>query len=554
MNLLETVKTWWKDAPPVSRAAGITGLVGLVLFGAWFASTDPTHNWVPITQEPMSLTDAGQVKKVLAAKGVQFRIEETSGGSTVLVPMEQLTDLKMTLLEQGVDVGQSFDPYKSMFESGGATFTTASMEQAMRTHAKEKSIEMKLAALKPVKRAMVNLAVPKNSILEHTSSAPKASVVIELARGYGFTKELAVSIQDTVAHAVEGLHPDKVSVTDHLGRRVGVSSGDPATALASRSLALRQEQESQYEERIIQLLEPIVGQGRVVARVSARMDMSRVEQRSEEYDPDNAVVRRERTSKDTASSQDRGPARAAGVGGNGPQRPAGGNDGPSSSTNNENSVTETDYAVPKKITESTRPMGSLERLSVAVVIDSTVMEPPADEPPAEGEGETKEQPVDVEIKTRRAAPIPSQRALAEIVKKAVGFDPVRGDQVEVLYAPFNRPTFEPEEFQAAETGVLGFETIPPWIPFSGVMLFGFVLVAFAMFRTEKARKLRAEEHRLREEEEEQARIEAERKAAEEMSNETMGQVPIKEEVKRMASANLNATTQVMKEWLSVRPL
>ncbi|MEQ8976998.1 MAG: hypothetical protein RL846_03670, partial [Deltaproteobacteria bacterium] len=78
--------------------------------------------------------------------------------------------------------------------------------------------------------------------------------------------------------------------------------------------------------------------------------------------------------------------------------------------------------------------------------------------------------------------------------------------------------------------------------------------AFAMFRTEKARKLRAEEHRLREEEEEQARIEAERKAAEEMSNETMGQVPIKEEVKRMASANLNATTQVMKEWLSVRPL
>ena len=50
-----------------------------------------------------------------------------------------------------------------------------------------------------------------------------------------------------------------------------------------------------------------------------------------------------------------------------------------------------------------------------------------------------------------------------------------------------------------------------------------------------------------------ARIEAERKAAEEKSNETIGQVPIKEEVRRIASTNLNATTQVMKEWLSVRP-
>ncbi len=548
MNFLETLKNWWKDAPSVARATVATGVGALVLFGLLFATTSPTHNWAALNSQPLGIREVSAITEALDAKGIPYELKKEAGGQIVAVPRERLSEVRIGLAKDKVFVDETADPYEPVFGEGGG-FMTASKEHLQQLVARQRSIEMQLMSLEPVKRARVNIAESKPSILEHNTREPKATVVIELEKGFGFTKELAASIQDSVAHAVNGLAPEKVVVVDTLGRRVGLATGDAATALASRTLALRQEQESLYEARIVQLLEPIVGYGRVVARVSARMDMSRVEQRSEEFDPDNAVVRHERKSTDNASTEDRGPARAAGVGGNAPQRPAGDPDGPSSRTKNENSIHETDYAVPRKVTESSRPMGTIERLSVAVVIDSHVMEPPSDEPPAE-DGETKEAPVDVEVKARRAAPIPSERALAEIVKKAVGFDPVRGDQVEVLYAPFNRPSLDTEALALAPSDKLSYESVPPWIPFSAVVFVGFALVAFAMFRTEKARKLRAaEEKRLAEEE--KARIEAEEKEAAEKATETLGQVPIKEEVRRLATANLQATSQVMKEWLSV---
>ena len=546
MKALEAIKTWWIEAPSVARALAVTGVASVLLISLWFGSTDPSHHWVPLREEPMSFAEAGRLSETLESMNVPFRTEAEGRGQTVLVPIERADELRMALARDGVAFSDEGSPYDTMFQDGGPTFTTARMERAMHSHAKEKSIERKLMSLRPVKRAMVDLALPENSILKHNEHQATASVVVELEPRYGFSKELAASIRDTVAHAVEGLTPDKVAVTDHLGRRIGPSIGDAATALASRTLALRQEQESHFEARIVELLEPIVGRGRVVARVSAQMDMSRSEQRSEEFDPDNTVVRRERKSSDTASSEERVPPLAAGVGGNAPQRPAGGDDAPASRTNNDNTITETDYAVPKKIVETSRPMGQVQRLSVAVVVDSVGSTEPA---PAGEDGKTLEVPVDVEIKEQRGAPMPSERALAELVKKAVGFDPVRGDQIEILYAPFSRPKFADATFAASAQERSTLSSIPPWVPFSVVIAVGFLLVGGGMIATERRRRQRILESEEKAAEE-KARLEAERLEQEQAAADKIGQLPIKDEMRRLAQSNLNATTQVVKDWLA----
>lgn len=541
MQYLEILKKWWTDASSLARALVVTGVLAIVLTSTYFGSQDPTYHWVPLNQTPMSLAEAGRLTAKVAGMNIPFRTVTEAGGQTVLVPLERSTEASMALAVDGDHPGQQSSPFDTMWKDGAPAFQTASMERAMRVHAKEKSIERKLTSLQPVRRAMVDLALPDQSILTKTEHEPSASVVVELHPGFAFTRQLAGSVKSAVAHAVEGLAVDRVALIDHLGRRVGPEAGDEGTALASRALALRQEHEARYENRVIELLEPIIGRGRVVARVSAEMDMSRVEQRLEEFDPDNAVVRRERKSTDSASTEETDGALGTGVKANTPQPGAG--DRSKSRTRNDNTVSERDYAVPRKIVETTRPMGELQRISVAVIVDSAQPEAPA----GDGEGVTVKAK-DVEVTAART--IPSERALAEIVKKAVGFDPRRGDSIEILFAPFDRPKF-PADAVVAPEPIAESAALPPWLPFTAVVVVGFGAVVMSLMLTEKKRRREAEEAeaaaKKREAQERKKAEEAAADAAEKAKK--SGQNPLREEVREISSSNTPATVALLKDWL-----
>src|SRR5690606_4351118 len=162
--------------------------------------------------------------------------------------------------------------------------------------------------------------------------------------------------------------------------------------------------ERDLEQRLVGLLEPAVGVGAVVARATVVLDASQVDTTSEVYDPESPVIRSERTVTQTQAQTTPTPGGIAGAAANQPpeagQQLAQNNAGSSSNTEDETR----NYEVSKTVTRKADRAPRLQRLSVALLIDGVDGQPRSAEEVAR---------------------------LGELAKSAVGFDPLRGDQLDI---------------------------------------------------------------------------------------------------------------------------
>src|SRR5262249_413480 len=100
----------------------------------------------------------------------------------------------------------------------------------------------------------------------------------------------AQGIVNVVASSVKGLSPEKVVLIDYRGKVLSRNeSSDPG--LSAQQLDRRQKVETELATKIIQILEPAVGQGKVRPQVSVTMNLQQVEETVEQYDPQGSVIR-----------------------------------------------------------------------------------------------------------------------------------------------------------------------------------------------------------------------------------------------------------------------
>ena len=76
------------------------------------------------------------------------------------------------------------------------------------------------------------------------------------------------------------------------------------SAVSTRQLEYTHKLEESYQRRIVELLEPLVGAGRVRATVTADLDFTVTEETRENYDPQKTAVRSEQTSNETRKGGD----------------------------------------------------------------------------------------------------------------------------------------------------------------------------------------------------------------------------------------------------------
>src|SRR5476649_2134719 len=167
--------------------------------------------------------------------------------------------------------------------------------------------------------------------------------------------------------------------------------------------------EKQFEDRIVALLEPVVGRGAVIAKVTATMDETEIHSQAETYDPDGAVLRSEHKSGQSSGSG-LGPEGVAGAAANqpgaaAPQQPASTRSGSNTQDESKN------YELSRTTTSTVQRGTRLSHLSVAILLDA-------------GEGKPR-----TEAEVTR---------LGELSKRAIGFDPSRGDAFQIENAAFVR--------------------------------------------------------------------------------------------------------------------
>ena len=217
-------------------------------------------------------------------------------------------------------------------------------------------------------------------------------------------KDEVQGIVHLVSSAVEGLKPGNVTVMNAAGQILTKPADEEdGGGMSASLLETKRQVEREKEKQIVTLLTKTIGSGKIVASVSADIDFTQVRKHEEKFDPDGQVVRSEQTSDESETGTEAAAAGAPGTASNAPTQPA-----ESPTGQNSNS-----------------PAGEIKRLSIAVMVDGKY-ESVAGQKDGNGKPKMKYIPWDKKEMTQ----------FEELVKKAVGFDQTRGDQIEVANVSF----------------------------------------------------------------------------------------------------------------------
>jgi len=371
----------------------------------------------------LSDQDASQVIESLQKANIDYHVDPNSGA--VMVASAKVHEARMKLATEGLP--RSANSGFSMLNEEQKLGTSQFMEKARYQHALESELAMSIAKVSAVRAARVHLAVPKESVFLRNRKAASASVLLDLYPGHRLEPGQVAAIANLVAASVPSLELSNVSIIDQYGRLMSQNQSSADLALTASQFQYATQVENSYIERIENILTPLLGPDGVKAQVTAEMDFTRTERTQESYNPDMPALRSEQVEEDRSSSNHK----AGGVPGALSNQPA--LDGTAPETAEEIGATDKvgsgssqsratrNYELDKTISHTRLAMGSLLRLSVAVVIDykKTLSE--------------KGEVVRVEHTPEELEQI------TNLVKEAIGFNLIRGDSVNVMNSQFSLP-------------------------------------------------------------------------------------------------------------------
>ncbi|WP_296227982.1 flagellar basal-body MS-ring/collar protein FliF [Ralstonia sp. UBA689] len=433
----------------------------------------------------VSDTDGGAIIAALQQMNVPYRF--ANGGTAIMVPEANVHETRLKLAAQGLPKG-GLAGFELMENQKFGTSQFA--EQVNYQRALEGELARTIQAMQEVQSARVHLALSKPSVFVREQAKPSASVLLTLYPGRMLDRSQVQAIGHLVSSSVPNLPLANVTVVDQAGRLLSSSFQDNASGLDPTQLNYVREIEQGYIKRIEAILGPVVGEDNVRAQVTADVDLDSTEQMAETYrpnqDPQTAAVRSTHTAESTQNKADAqggvpgalsnqpptaprmlptAPAPAsqpAATGPNGqPQQPAAAantNTAASSGASSSNRDTTTNYEVDKTVRRTRAAVGTVRRLSVAVVVNYR----------AEG-------------KTWKPLSEADMTKLNALVKDAVGFDAKRGDSVNVVNSQFSGTLPTPKDdlplWKQPEMVQYGIQAAK-----YGALAIGFLILVFAVIR------------------------------------------------------------------------
>ncbi|NML14866.1 flagellar basal-body MS-ring/collar protein FliF [Azohydromonas caseinilytica] len=426
--------------PPRNRlmlGAGAAGLLA-VLVALLLWSSQPDYR---VLYTNLSDKDGGAVLAQLAQMNVPYRHGE---GGTLLVPADKVHDVRLKLASAGLPKG-GIVGFELM---DNARFgQTQFQERVSFQRGLEGELTRSIMSLGAVEAARVHLALPQQTGFFRESQKPSASVLLTLRPGQTLERAQIAGIVHLVAASVPEMNPKAVSVLDQSGALLSSPEGSgQQPGLDAQQLAYVQQVERSLQQRVIDILEPLVGRENLRATVTAELDFSQTESTAELYKPNQggepAAVRSMHSNEVGAGAGGTPPTGVPGAVSNqppqAPSAPVNGASAPLQPTQ-PNSGTATggtagsalangarresvvNYELDKTVRVTRNATGMVKRLNAAVVINHRTSTDPR--------GKT----------TTLAPSVEELEKLTALVQESIGFSKDRGDSVRVVSAPFQAP-------------------------------------------------------------------------------------------------------------------
>ncbi len=405
--------------------------LGLIGFFAYLMLRFNEVSQVPL-YTGLTMEDSAAIVQELESTNIPYTLREN--GTVIMVSDVDVLRMRMQLAEQGLPAGGGVG--YEIFDKTDALGTTSFVQSVNALRALEGELARTIRTIRSVEQARVHLVLPEKQLFRKDEQKPTASIVLK-TRGSLEPSQIR-AIQHLAASAVPGLDPSRISIVDETGRLLAEGSGDDDAAFLAASADERAlGYQRQVEQRVRDILEGVVGPGRVRVQVAAELDMNRVSETSDTFDPTSQVVRSTQTREEKSASQNAENDQVTA----GNQVPtASANQPGAGGTNAQENAATTEEVVNYEISKTTRTrvteMGGLKRLSVAVLVDGRYA--------TDANG----------VQSYTPRPQAELDQISSLVRTAMGYDQTRGDQVEVVNLQFAEGPAVPLE--TAEAGLFDF--------------------------------------------------------------------------------------------------
>ncbi|MBW1991374.1 MAG: flagellar M-ring protein FliF [Deltaproteobacteria bacterium] len=417
---MAALKLRFHALPPAQRLLAV-GLLGAALLAVAFVFVLHGRVDYGVLFANLSQEDAAAIVAKLKTKKIPYRLE--AGGSSILVPQSQVYETRLLLASEGMPRG------------GGVGFeifdrqnlgVTDFVQRLNYQRALQGELARTLAGIPEIAEARVHIVVPKESLFIEEQQQASASIALKLRPGRTLSRSQVDGIVHLVASAVPGLHPSQVTVVDLSGRILSRPQDDLGLGLTTGQLALQRQVEESYERKVQSLFDNLLGPRKSIVRVTADLDFQKIDIREETFIPNRELVRSEQKTLERTTRAREGwgnPEARFNLGqgtitpppGKGPPPllpPAQAKPSPGSTAERQSELR--NYEINRVVRQIVDSPGKIKRLSIAIVVDGVYQN---------------------QSKTFAPRSPEEMRRLANLAKKAVGFNAERGDQLEISCAP-----------------------------------------------------------------------------------------------------------------------
>jgi flagellar M-ring protein FliF len=429
----------WNQLPR-ARQLALAGIVAgtiVVMYFVFIASSKPN---LVVAYSSLAPEDSAAIADQLEKDGIAYQVG--GGGSQVSVPANKVAEVRIKLAQAGLPKGgavglEIFD--KTNF--GATDF----VQKVNYTRGLEGELARSINTLEGVRSSRVHIVLPKEALFKEDQKATTASVLLQLKPGAKLGQDQVRGITNLVTNSIEGLKAGGVTIIDDTGHVLydGAVQDSPFTG-SSTQMDLQRQYEVALQHDLENTLGKIVGPGRSAVTVRARLNFDNVKTQADQYAPAaQAVPRSSTTNTETFSGQNLNVGNVPGTGTNGGVN-AGAATGANGNSTYTRSETTTNNEISRTTTTTVKAPGSVDRLSVSVVLDESV---------------TAQQ----------------EASLTSAIAAAVGLDQTRGDTLSVARLPFDASVKEAFAVPAGDGLAQYLQYLKLLLPLLAVVL-AFVLV------------------------------------------------------------------------------
>ncbi|WP_110953275.1 flagellar basal-body MS-ring/collar protein FliF [Anaerosinus massiliensis] len=498
---------------------GVAALLMITIFG-WSYWWGSKPDMVPLFTG-MEAKDAGEVAAKLKEMKIPYEPQESSRGTAILVQAKDVHNARLELATQGLPRGQKgfeiFDDSK--------LGVTEFQNKVNYLQALQGELTRTIEQLEEVEKARVHIVLPEDSLYKKNEKPATASIMLKLKPNQQLSKQHIKGIVNLVAHSVQGLQAQNITIVDNAGKILNDPEDDEKSVgnATLTQLDMTKKVQDRLQKDLQTFLDQVLGEGKAVARVNVELTFDQRTLDRQVFEPvvdDSGIVRSSQENAESYNGTSAAPGGPAGTTSNIPGYVAANN---TQSQYDKKEVTK-NFEINESKEKVVAAPGSIKRLTVAVLVDEQM-------------------------------PRNQQDSISRAASSAIGLDTGRGDTISVEAVPFST---ELADRQAREDQArLDRENQMFWMKVALGVLVLAMIGAFIYMRRRKARLAKEAEERAALEALQQAQKEAkanEQAAAmeslDEMSPEEKNRMTERQALEELIKTRPEEVAQLVRTWLS----